>query len=502
MEIKEALTHPDKMTFLQSILKKAYKEFSTKLKGYEVAERYYRVENDILTTQETDVNKKLSKKQTDPTSAIRMADNRVPHNYFPLILNQKAGYLFTIPPQFDVGEDKPELNKKINTILGSSFSQVCKRLSINAGIKEVGWLHCWVAPAKGRNEDHFKYAVVPTEQVIPVYGSGLEDNLDAVVRFYIEQDYNDSTEYQVFELWDGKGCYKVRRNKGTDNNYSSSDFADLMEYESIPLVSAEGEEDGFTSYFEHSFAEMEEIPFIPFYNNGIPQDDLVPIKRMIDVYDSVYSGFANDLEDIQEIIWIITNYGGADLDSFMNDLNRFKSVKVDDDGEGLKGGVETMTIQIPVEARDKLLEITRKEIFIAGQGVNPHEENLSNTSGTALKFIYSLLELKAGLAETEFRVGFDKLIMLMMAFAGDDPYTNIQQEWKRSSITNTVEEAEVIRNVSKYSSQEAITKANPIVDNWQEELEAIERDKVAQAKLDDLYKQEEEEDPLKDLEEE
>ena len=64
-----------------------------------------------------------------------------------------------------------------------------------------------------------------------------------------------------------------------------------------------------------------------------------------------------------------------------------------------------MTIDIPVEAREKMLQMTRKSIFEQGKGIDPDPQNFGNSSGTALKYLYSLLELKAGMAEMEFRVG-------------------------------------------------------------------------------------------------
>ena len=51
-------------------------------------------------------------------------------------------------------------------------------------------------------------------------------------------------------------------------------------------------------------------------------DDLKNIKPLIDVYCKVFSGFVNDLEDIQEVIFVLTNYGGADLGQFLRDLIR------------------------------------------------------------------------------------------------------------------------------------------------------------------------------------
>lgn len=77
------------------------------------------------------------------------------------------------------------------------------------------------------------------------------------------------------------------------------------------------------------------------------------------------------------------------MEEFLHDLKKYKAIKVDDDGDEGKGGVETLTINIPVEAREKFLEMTRKAIFEQGQGVDPDPQKFGNTSGEALKYLYS-----------------------------------------------------------------------------------------------------------------
>ena len=68
------------------------------------------------------------------------------------------------------------------------------------------------------------------------------------------------------------------------------------------------------SSFEHGIGE---VPFFVFPNNNIGTNDLKNIKPLIDTYCKVFSGFVNNLEDIQGIIFVLTNYGGADLNEFL-----------------------------------------------------------------------------------------------------------------------------------------------------------------------------------------
>ena len=61
-------------------------------KKCDTAERYYRNRTDIFLQK---------KKEDEEGNPIRNADNRIPHNFHGLIVNQKASYAFTAPPLFN-----------------------------------------------------------------------------------------------------------------------------------------------------------------------------------------------------------------------------------------------------------------------------------------------------------------------------------------------------------------------------------------------------------------
>jgi hypothetical protein len=42
--------------------------------------------------------------------------------------------------------------------------------------------------------------------------------------------------------------------------------------------------------------------------------------------------------------------------------------------------------------------------------LDPPQQGIDHASGEAIKFLYALLELKAGLMETDFRIGFGELV--------------------------------------------------------------------------------------------
>lgn len=190
---------------------------------------------------------------------------------------------------------------------------------------------------------------------------------------------------------------------------------------------------------------------------------------------------------------ILTNYGGADLEEFLHDLKKYKAIKVDDDGDEGKGGVETLTINIPVEAREKFLEMTRKAIFEQGQGVDPDPQKFGNTSGEALKYLYSLLELKAGLMETEFKLGFGELIRVICEYLHAE-CGQIVQTWTRSAIRSDAELADIAAKSAGIVSNKTILKNHPFVENAEEEEKQLRKEKEQEKTLEykDAFREPEE----------
>ena len=238
----------------------------------------------------------------------------------------------------------------------------------NAGI---GWVHYWQG-----QDNEFHWGVVPSEEVIPVWSTDLDHSLVACLRAYHDID-DDGKSWDLYESLDDNQCqtFRKRSDEGLDNLVPWARFASGMLLIDMPETDS--------NVYNHKFGR---VPFIPFQNNSSAASDLDQVKKLIDCYDRVFSGFLNDLEDIQEVIFVLTNYGGEDLGQFLKELKYYKAISLEDGGTGSGGNVSTLTINIPVEARDKMLDITRKAIFSMGQGVDPEQQGMDKTSGEAMKF--------------------------------------------------------------------------------------------------------------------
>lgn len=441
---------------IRKLVKSSRKKHVEMSREAAVAERYYRKKNDIL--------KKGVRGQAPDGNPMRSADNRIPANFYNILVNQKAAYLFTDPPVFDAGSEG--VNMAVQEALGDSFSKICKDLCIKASNCTVAWLHYW-EDTNGK----FRFAAIDPKQVIPVWTDALEKELSGILRVY--DTLNDKgKKLNIYEYWDGESCHAFCKE-------SRETIDALKPYDILAM----GEPPGSAPCsWEHGFGE---VPFIPFPNNAEGGNDLNDVKELIDAYDKVYSGFLNDLEDIQEIIFVLSGYEGEDLKEFLEKLKKYKTVKLDNDEEG-KGGVSTLTIDIPVEAREKMLSMTRKSIFEQGMGIDPDPQNFGNSSGVALKYLYSLLELKAGLMETEFRPGFARLVRAICRHAGVEA-GKIVQTWTRTAVNNEAELASIAQQSVGALSMRTILENHPWVTDADKELKQLEKEESETREKADQY---------------
>ena len=109
--------------------------------------------------------------------------------------------MFTAPPLFDMGDAKS--NKKIAKILGDAYAKRCKDLCINASNCGIAWVHYWI-----NQSGDFKYTVMDSKQIIPVWSQNLDKELIAVIRTYRVEDKEKT--YIVYEYWDENSCFAFR----------------------------------------------------------------------------------------------------------------------------------------------------------------------------------------------------------------------------------------------------------------------------------------------------
>lgn len=414
------------------------------IKRAEEARNYFANHNRIK--DDNSVVQRQSETEAALGNPLHLADNRISHNWHNLLVTQKVSYVLSYPPLFDLGDKTA--NASVAALLGDQYTATAMQLGIDASNTSVGWLHYWRG-ADGR----FRYHTVDPVQIVPVYSGTLDSELVGVMRCYTALDPEQGQNVQVCEFWDDTRVRFYRQN--AYGNYA---------YFNYPEVGQE---------LVHGLGA---VPFIPFYNNAQHTDDLPLYKDLIDAYDKVVSGFANDMEDVQEVIFVIKNYGGEGKTEFLSDLKQSKVIKVEGDG-----GVDTIRAEIPHEARGAFLDRIRKQIFVSGMGVDPDPEQFGDSSGVALKYLYSLLELKAVQMETQFRTGFAELVRAACRLSGMTEPANIIQTWTRNAIQNDLETAQIAAQSVGVISDQTVIKNHPWVEDAEAEQKQLKKEQDAAA---------------------
>lgn len=398
-------------------------------KQISTAREYYYIDNPILRTGVLMDEKEL----------MRKADNRIPHNFHQLISDEEVDYIFSYAPIIDTGSTSS--NKKICKWLGDDFLRKMRKLSLEAINSGCAWMHYWLS------DNTFKYAPVPSDQIIPIMEDSLEDTFSKVIRYYpITVNEGGKKKYNIrIELWEGNKC-----------SYFVIPSTDGFGLSQTTKILDDGE-------LIHPF---EKPPFIKFPNNNRHQGNLPKYKGLIDAYDIVISGYVNDVMDIQQVIYILENYAGTDLGDFTTELKRYKTVAVGNDGiDGGRGDLRTLSIDIPVEARNSLLDILKKQIYTAGQALSRDVTSVGNASGETLKFFYRDLDLKVGDKEVEFTAGLKELVRTILKVNGESSDTPITITFARNRISSDKEQAEICKDSVGVVPMELIWANHPFVDD-------------------------------------
>lgn len=417
--------------------------------------RYYDAKHDIL-------NKDFRKYLIDGTEYIDedAANNRVPNPFHQELVDHKAEYILS--NQVSITSDNEKLKAKIEDFANDYFFDTLNNLTVNASNKGLEWIHYYV-----NNEGEFDYIIIPAEEIIPDYDASFKRRLNSVLRYYkVDKIVDDSGKFKSItkvEIWSDVDVeYFIETEKG--------DFIRDPEEEVNPkphwsVKFKQGEK--IVSSTSRSFGVP---PFIKLQNNNSEKTDLKSVKPLIDVYDLIFSGFANNIEDIQDAIWNLKEFEGTDLKEFMTNMRKYKAIKTSG-----TGGVEPHTLEIPVDAKNKLLEIIEANIYRFGRGVNMSDENFDgDQSGVAIQYKYSRLDLKANAIIKNLKTLIRELFRAWMKFQ-DNGFKMKDKDLKitfsKAMLTNIKEQIENCQNSIGIISEETVLENHPFVKDTEKEIE-------------------------------
>lgn len=372
------------------------------------------------------------------------ANNKICSEFFPKIIKQENSYLLSNGLTTD---------DDIKKGLGNRFDVLLQKMGIYALVDSVSWGYGYISN-KG-----FAMDVWRGTEVIPLY-----DERTGVVRCIIRFWQIDKEKPVFIELYeeDGKTEYETIKNE--------KDIIDLIESKPKKAYIVKKNSDilGERVVDELNWTTL---PIFPLYANDVKTSEFsVGLKSKIDLFDVINSDFGNNLEDSQDVYWVLKNYQGQDMGEFLADYKYYKTIKVDDDGDA-----SSHTIDVPYEARRTALEMLRNQIYSDAMALDTSVLSGGGLTNIAIKTMSSDLNLKVDGFENNVIDFCSNIIDLYLEYK-NTPLQEYKIEFTRSTLMN---ETEMIDNIVKMLpdiSHATALRLYPYIDNVDEELALIEEE--------------------------
>lgn len=386
-----------------------------------IADDYDRCRNTTTMQYQKTVTDLTGRAYVDPVATV----HRSTSNFFNIITTQINQYL--------LGNGVTWKNQAKDR-LGSDF---------DARLQQAGKAALCGGVAFGFfNLDHLE--VFKVLEFAPLYD---EENgaLAAGVRWW-QIDESKPMRATLYEL-DGLTEYLWSNDKTLtiSDNWTRIDDGVYMQPRRAYILHEQGTEaDGTKVYAGENY---ESFPIVPLWGNPHHQSELVGMREKIDAYDFILNGFEDDLDNAQ-IYWILHGAGGMDDPDLLQFLDRLRTVKAAAPADGQD--VQAMEVNIPYEARERLLERLEKQLYRDAMCMNPEDIASGATTATQIRAAYERQNVKAD----QYEYCVLDFISGILAVAGieDEP------TFTRSAIVNTQEEIQTLILAAPYLGTEYTTR--------------------------------------------
>lgn len=364
---------------------------------------------------------------------------------FRKLVKQKVGYLLSKAPSVTVEDEQTQeyLNKEV---FDRDLLKVIKSLGQEAIIKGIAYSMVYLDEKGELNL--FK---VPSEQIIPLWSDERNGFMDAFIRIY------------PIEVWD-KGKPVIR----TQVAYFDENGITYYLLDKAGRLGLDPTYNGPQPHFylfdpklnETHGQNWERAPLIAWRYNEDEASLLQQVESIIDNLALQSSTAADLLADIPKFIYILKNYEGEDLDSFLALLNEYMTISV-----GQDGGVDKLQATIDTAATENELQRMRKALYEAAAAIDTQDENLGNASGTALKWRYTDLDLDMNDMEAEFQQSLEQFMWFVEKHAANNGkeinLDGFEYVFNRDMISNETEAITNAQNSIGILDSQTIREQHP-----------------------------------------
>ncbi|WAW15444.1 phage portal protein [Peptostreptococcus equinus] len=437
----------ENMTYLEYLVNnfKTSKERENQIIG----EEYYKGNHDILNRKKYMILKDGTKKELLNTPNNKRVDNQ-----YAIAVDKKKNYMLGKAPT--IKSDNEKFDNLIEPIFNHRFMKSLKNIlksSLNCGI---AYVYIYID-----SNSQIKFKLFKSYEIYPVWKDEEHNELNFVIRLYAIPEFIAGKEVinEYAEVYDKD---KVTRYKVNGKS--------LLKLEELNyLVDSEGK----------AYNWNDRVPIVAFKYN----DDEIPlinkIKSLQDAINEILSDYNNNMQqDARNTILVITNYDGANLEDFRENLATAGAVKVQSDG-----GVDTLSIEVNSDNYKSILDILKKALIENAKSFDAKDERLGgNPNQMNIQSMYSDIDLDSNDIEAEFKASFEQMTdFVKMFLEATTDYTATDKD-KIDIIFNKdvlINESQVITDIQASTgllSTRTLLENHPYIDDPAEEEKRLKQE--------------------------
>lgn len=380
----------------------------------------------------TDILKRVQADELKP-------NNRVVHPFSQYITDTLCGYFMGEPVTYSSEEDIDELKMVFEY---NDEQNENMELAKNCSIYGRAWEYMYVD-----DDGSIRFTVIDTQEVVPVYGETIENELVAVIRFYNQYNIIKDQEETIVEVYTDDHIYR----------YKASVTLDTLQ-----LISDQ----------PHFFGS---VPFVEYKNNDDMTGDFEGVMSLIDAYDALVSDDLNDFEYFVDAYLALYGYTADAEDIRKMKENRVLLMDQDTKAEWLvkqgdSAGVETTKQRL------------EKDIHKFSKTPNSNDENFGgNTSGVAMKYKLLGTENLASIKERKFKKGLQRRLEIISAIfsltrKGSLDWLGVDITFTRNLPVNESDIATMVQALKGIVSNKTLLSQLSFVEDADAELEQLQQE--------------------------
>lgn len=255
---------------------------------------------------------------------------------------------------------------------------------------------------------------------------------------------------RFWRVSDNKPCYAVVYEEDGYTKYkgntSYGDFEEVEAKKPYKIKTVKSKAFGEKIVGGENYSSF---PIVEMYGSRLEQSTLVGMKRKLDAYDLIQSGFADNVLNVQQVYWIVENAGGMkekDFKEFRDNLMRHKMATVN----GIEDGVKVTPHQneVPTNAHETALRELRSSIYEDFGGLDVHTIAAGATNDH-IEAAYQPMDENAD----DFEYQIIGLVRKLLKFAGVEDATPL---FKRNRVANQTEKVQMVMTAASVLDDEAI----------------------------------------------